>query len=177
MAVYAVIALAFLFFLSCLLRGSINRSKVKYNSFDDVLILDSYILKAGILGFVIFAFAATAACVVNESAWLVLLFSVFMFLGMLLIVAWCNCRIYYNSEIFIVKNLLGSIYRYTYHDVTTIRYTILGDVIVYADRRIALIDVAHVGNKKFVKRLKRKYAEFHHEQMPSRTNTKKSISR
>ena len=49
MAVYTIIALAFLSFLSCLLRGFINRSKVKYNSFDDVLILDSYILKAGIL--------------------------------------------------------------------------------------------------------------------------------
>ena len=174
MAVYAIIALAFLFFLSCLLRGFINRSKIKNNSFDDVLILDSYVLKAGILGFVIFAFAATAAYVVNESAWLVLLFSVFMFLGLLLIVAWVNCRIYYNSVIFMVKNLLGSIYCYTYHDITTIRHTVLGDVIVYADRRIALIDAAHVGKKKFVKRLKRKYAELHHEQIPSRTNTKKS---
>ena len=161
MYVYAVILIVLSFLLFCLIRGRISLKDTKSESFDNVLILDSCILKSGLLGFIIFAGATAAVIILKESIYLVLEFSFFCLLGLLLIVGWCNCRIYYNGEMFIVKSLLGITKRYTYSDVTDIygRYGVHGDVKIYSDKKIAFIDRMHVGNKKFIKLVIRKYRE------------------
>lgn len=161
--IYGVILMALILLLSYLVRGRINSKKIENESFDDVLILHRSIFISGLLGFVFFAAVTVAVIIEKESQIYALPSSALCFLGLLLIVAWSNCRIYYNSEMFTVKYLSGKMKSFAFSDVTDLTGTgsIRGDIKIYAGKRIAAVDSSHEGNERFVKLVRRKYKELH----------------
>ena len=57
----------------------------------------------------------------DSNPWVAMGFLVFVLLGVSLILAWINYRIWYDSSGFIIRNVLGVRRDYTYSDITALR--------------------------------------------------------
>lgn len=177
---YGIILAVFLLLAVFFVRGAINLAEIKKQSFDRVLILGKEVLFSGLLGFVLFPFPTVACIIEKESIWSAFGFALLCLLGLLLIIAWQNCRIFYNhkGDTFTVLRLSGKADTYSYSDVTEMTgfYGTGGDVRIYANEKMILIDMAHEGRKKFIKLVRRKYKELHDGQPLEITARRKRTS-
>ena len=57
----------------------------------------------------------------DSNPWVAMGFLVFVLMGVSLILAWINYRIWYDSSGFIIRNVLGVRRDYTYSDITGLR--------------------------------------------------------
>ncbi len=92
----------------------------------------------------------------DESIWMPICFLLFVLLGVVLIVAYFNCRIYYNEEEFTVKYFIGITRTFTYDQITGLRKEMHEDYL-YMGKHRAMIDEFSVGSYEFLNLAQRKY--------------------
>ena len=96
----------------------------------------------------------------EESIWLPLIFFAFSLLGIVLLLAYLNCRITYDNNGFVVKNLFGIEKSYTYDEITSLREDMSEDVLFVGKRGIS-IEKIFVGGFEFISFAKKKYKQLH----------------
>ena len=95
-----------------------------------------------------------------------IIFSVLILLPLSLLIAYFNCKIFYDDECFVVKNFFGIKRKYTYDQVTSLRINKY-EKFLYLGKRRVMIDEFSVGGSVFLDLVKRKYRAIHHERLPS----------
>jgi len=96
----------------------------------------------------------------DEPIWVPILFLLFSLLGVTLVVAFVNCRISYDEEGFVAKNLFGIKRKFKYDQVTAIKENTRENYI-YIGRRSVMIDEVSIGGSDFIKLVKKKYRTMH----------------
>ena len=117
----------------------------------------------GIISVVLFVIFASCSAYLREPIWVTGLFLIFAAIGALLAIAHINCRISYDAEGFVVKNLLGIRRKYTYDQVTGIR-ELPQERCIYVGKRRVTVENAVVGGEEFVDWVKKKYKTVHQGQ-------------
>lgn len=87
-------------------------------------------------------------------------FLVFVLMGVSLILAWINYRIWYDSSGFIIRNVLGVRRDYTYSDITGLR-EYPKEARLYFGKRHITLDTTDAPQKMFLERVKLHYAAIH----------------
>lgn len=85
-----------------------------------------------------------------------LVFALLSFLGIVLILAYRNCRIDYDRARFTVKTFWGRRHTYTYRNVTAIQGWNL-DVKIFLGRRVVRVDQLAEGGREFTRLVRREY--------------------
>lgn len=96
----------------------------------------------------------------EESIWLPLIFFAFSLIGIVLFFVYLNCRITYDDNGFVVKNLFGVKKSYTYDEITSLREDMSEDVLFVGERKISVERIT-VGGFAFIAFAKKKYRQLH----------------
>lgn len=96
----------------------------------------------------------------DSNPWVAMGFLVFVLMGISLILAWINYRIWYDSSGFIIRNVLGVRRDYTYSDITGLR-EYPKEARLYFGKRHITLDTTDAPQKMFLERVKLHYAAIH----------------
>lgn len=96
----------------------------------------------------------------DSNPWVAMGFLVFVLMGVSLILAWINYRIWYDSSGFITRNVLGVRRDYTYSDITGLR-EYPKEARLYFGKRHITLDTTDAPQKMFLERVKLHYAAIH----------------
>lgn len=96
----------------------------------------------------------------DSNPWVAMGFLVFVLMGVSLILAWINYRIWYDSSGFIIRNVLGVRRDYTYSDITGLR-EYPKEARLYFGKRHITLDTTDAPQKMFLERVKLHYAAIH----------------
>ena len=77
-----------------------------------------------------------------------------------LVLAYCNCRIFYDKDGFTAKSFFGSAHRYTYGDVSSIQGR-QKDIKLFVGKRTIRLDALAVGRDHFLTFSKKQYRKQH----------------
>lgn len=112
----------------------------------------------GILGVVCFLLCMIPTVITfvqDEPLAVPIIFLAFALLGMALLFAFINCRIWYDEEGFTVRNFFGVKRRYTYDQLVGIREA--RDTHLMIGKRQIMVEEIFVGREEFVTHLKEEY--------------------
>ncbi len=113
----------------------------------------------------------------KEPAWVTILFLSFVLLGMCLVIAYVNCRIYYDEDGFVSKNFFGFKKRASYKDITGMRKTVEDVYVFIGAKKVALSKIS-TGCHEFIYFFSKKYRELHNgKQIPIIKQNNKDIFR
>ncbi len=120
------------------------------------------------IAFLIIGIIASLVCLIpavlvtfsDEPAWLSAVFMVFSLEGGILILGFINCRIRYDNNGFVYKNLFGVKRSATYDQVTAIKENLHEKYIYMGDRRV-MIDKFSVNGTDFINLVEEKYRDLH----------------
>lgn len=115
---------------------------------------------AGVVCSVFFVFLACVFASSDEPLWGSFAFLGFSILGVILIIAFINCRITYDEDGFTSQNFFRIKRRYTYDEVTAMKEN-LHEKYLYMGNRKVMIDDCSVGNVKFILFVRYKYTTIH----------------
>ena len=87
------------------------------NNKDGYVHMPKLFLILGIITSMFFLVISIIAAFSNAPAWCVLLFFAFSLLGATFVIAYANCKIFYDEDGFVAKNFFGIKRKYTYEQV------------------------------------------------------------
>lgn len=95
----------------------------------------------------------------DEETWVTILFFVFSIIGVVLVIAFINCRISYDDDGFVAKTFFGVKRKATYDQVTAIKEN-MHETYIYIGKRRVMVDEYSIGGMEFIKLVKKKYRTF-----------------
>ncbi|MBE6879477.1 MAG: hypothetical protein E7490_01395 [Ruminococcaceae bacterium] len=101
-----------------------------------------------------------------------LIFALFTLLGDYLIIGYVNCRIFFDFDTFVYKNIFGKKRTIAYKDLTGIKGK--KDVKLYAGKYTIDVDEMAINNKKFLLHAKKQY-KLHHGGLSIPKSAKKDL--
>ena len=139
-----------------------------------IVCLSALLLILGIIGFAPFFIVAVTLLFFEDARVYSLMFFLFSLLGGSMIIGFVNCRIYYDDNGFISKNLFGIKRKYTYDQVTAIKENV-HEKYIYLGKRRVMIDEFSVGGEEFIGLVKKKYSTLHGKRLPKIYKTRYDI--
>lgn len=130
-----------------------KHKKKKFIKKNGVVSISPIALVVGIICVIVFSIF-TILSLISKSYGTAIGFSVFVLLGLSLIVAFINCRIYYEPNQFTYKNFFGLKRTYKYSEITGIKYG-TSDTIIYVGKKKILMD-SMADSKNFLRLVKSK---------------------
>ena len=117
----------------------------------------------GVICFGIFIIPAIITAFLGEQLWIPILFLLLSSLGMVLIVAFVNCRITYDEEGFVAKNFFGKKRKFTYDQVTAIKEN-AHESYIFMGKHKVMVDEFSIGADAFMALVEEKYTALHNRQ-------------
>ena len=137
--------------------------------------LPKFFVILGLITSTIFLIPTLITAFSDVPIWVPILFFAFSLLGASLIIAFLNCRVWYNEDGFVAKNFFGIKRKFTYDQVTAIKENMHEDYIYIGKRRV-MIDEFSVGGIDFIAYLRKRYRTLHKGQaLPKIRKTKHDI--
>ena len=137
--------------------------------------LPKFFVILGLITSTIFLIPTIITAFSDEPIWVPILFFAFSLLGACLIIAFVNCRVWYDEDGFVAKNFFGIKRKFTYDQVTAIKENMHEDYIYIGKRRV-MIDEFSVGGIDFIAYVRKRYRMIHKEQaLPKIHKTKHDI--
>ena len=127
-----------------------------------------FFLILGIIGFILsggFTIFTLLQKDIQEHIWIVLLVSLLNLLPLSIIIAFINSRVIYDESGFTHKNFFGIKRKYTYDQITGIRFA-PNETFLYVGKRKIMIDELHVGHKEFIFFVKKQYHKVYKNEIP-----------
>ena len=132
----------------------------------------------GLIFFLCFSTVCVVMAVLKEPLWVCLAFLAISLLGILLIVAYINCRISYDENGFVSKNFFGIKRSFTYDQVTAIKEGVREDHCVYLGKSKVTVDILSIGGRDFLAHIKKQYGMLHNGQaVPQAVRSKNDLFR
>lgn len=137
---------------------------------DGVVSLSNLLFVVGIVGILFFLGMIIAMAITlerEEALVAAAVLGAFSLVGVVLIVAWLNCKIFYDEDGFTVKSFWGTKKRYCYQDVTGIKGLeevnngLPRDICLYVGKKKVKIDGASVGREAFIAFVQEQYRLCH----------------
>jgi len=122
--------------------------------------LPKFFVILGLITSTIFLIPTLITAFSDEPIWVPILFFAFSLLGASLIIAFVNCRLWYDEDGFVAKNFFGIKRKFTYDQVTAIKENMHEDYIYIGKRRV-MIDEFSVGRIDFIAYLRKRYRTLH----------------
>lgn len=122
----------------------------------DIVVLSRVLPIIGMVASTFFTVLTFLSAFDEDSGWAPFAFFAFSMLGNVLIVAYCNCRIWYDEDGFTVKSFFGMKRRYRYAAITGIRYA-AHETYLYVGRRRVMIDEMAIGSAQLLGFAQREY--------------------
>ena len=113
----------------------------------------------GILFFLLCLIPTVITLVQDEPLAVSVFFFIFSLLGVTLLVAYVNCRIWYDEEGFTAKNFFGIKRHFTYDQLTGFRKD--RDIHILLGKRKVVVDELSVGRREFIAFVKKEYRRRH----------------
>lgn len=129
------------------------------------VVLHKFLLILGLIGTLGFLVPAYITAVSGKSPALPWVFIALSLLAFALVIAYSNCRIWYDNNGFTVRNFWGIERYYKYGDVTGIREGV-NENFLYMGKRKVMIDGLSVGKQDFFSQANVKYAEINGRKLP-----------
>ncbi len=123
---------------------------------------------------VLFMIPALITAFSDESMWVSIVFSAFSLLGLSLLIIFINCRISYDEDGFVTKNFFGVKRKFTYDQITAIRYTMHENYIYLGNRKV-MVDNFSSGGVFFIRQIRKKYRALHNGESIPRKEAKYDI--
>jgi len=111
--------------------------------------LPKFFVILGLITSTFFLIPTFITAFLDEPIWLPIGFFALSLLGAIFIIAFVNCRVFYDEDGFVVKNFFGIKRKFTYDQVTAIKEGMHEDYI-YMGKRKVMIDAFAVGGIEFV---------------------------
>ena len=92
----------------------------------------------------------------DEELWVVIGLFLFALFCASPLIGYINCRIFYDDEGFVAKNIFGIKRRFTYDQVTGIKEN-LHEKFIYLGKKRVMVDEFYIGGREFVSFAKKKY--------------------
>jgi len=122
--------------------------------------LSPAILIFGIIMTVIILIPAVICLFIDGYRMLSVFLVIFSLLSFSMVLGYINCRIYYDDDGFVAKNILGIKRKFTYDEVTGIKVNTHEKYIVAGKRKV-MIDEYAIGENEFINFVRRKYGILH----------------
>ena len=126
--------------------------------------LPNFFVILGLICSTVFLIPTIITAFSNEPIWIPILFFAFSLLGTILIIAFVNCRVWYDEEGFVAKNFFGIKRKFTYDQVTAIKENMHEDY-VYIGKHRVIIDKVSIGGIDFIAYLRKRYRTLHKGQV------------
>lgn len=110
----------------------------------------------------------------EKSLWVPLCLFLFSLIGAVMMIAFVNCRIFYDDEGFVVKNFWGIRKRFAYNQVSSISKN-MESICLYVEKRKVNINEFMVGGEEFTEFVRKKYRILHNGKASIKVNRKKDI--
>ena len=137
--------------------------------------LPKFFVILGIITSTIFLIPTLITAFLDEPIWVPILFFAFSLLGASFIIAFVNCRVWYDEDGFVAKNFFGIKRKFTYDQVTAIKENMHEDYICIGKRKV-MIDEVSVGGIEFIAYVRKRYRTIHKGQaLPKIHKTKHDI--
>lgn len=94
--------------------------------------------------------------------------------GLIMVLEYLNCRIYYDEKGFTSKNIFGVKRKFLYSEITGIKKNV-GDTYIYVGEKKIIIENYAVGVKEFVDFAEEKYYEIYQKNIPEELADKNDI--
>ena len=131
--------------------------------------LPKFFIIFGSIGTGIFLIPTFITAFSAESVWISAAFLLLAMLSASLIVAYLNCRIDYDEDGFTAKNFFGLKRRFSYDQITAIKYHMHNTAFYLGKRKIVIYDYA-VGRFEFHLFVKKKYRRIYKKAIPEKVN-------
>ena len=137
--------------------------------------LPKFFLILGLIISTLFLIPTAITAFSGEDIWLPIMFFIFSLIGSIFIIAFINCRIFYDNDGFTAKSFFGISRKYSYDQITGIKENMHEDYIYLGKRRVMVDEVA-VGGIEFLAFANQKYKKLHEgKPIPRILKTKHSI--
>lgn len=138
------------------------------------VILSRFLLIVGVICMSVFLIPIFIFTFIEKSVLLSLAFLAFSVLGAVLVIAYLNCRIWYDDDGFTHKNFWGVKRRYKYTDIAAINEH-FDDTYLYVGKRRIVIDWLSLGNRDLIILANKKYKESYGKPIPKTKKLKYDI--
>lgn len=129
----------------------------------------------GVIVSVVFLIPMIITAFTGEAIWIPILFLLFSLLGVVLIIAFVNCRVEYHENGFTAKNFFGIKRKFTYDQVDAIKEDMHEDYILIGKHKV-MIDEFAVGRYDFIAFVRKQYRKIHKGQaLPVVKKSKRDI--
>lgn len=171
---YIIRGLTFLL-IPIIVNGVLGYLRQPKQSEDGKVYLPKFFAILGAIASAIFLIPTAITAFSNKSLWVPILFLLLSSLGATLIIAFVNCRIYYDQDGFIYKSFFGIKRKFTYEQVTAIKEN-THEKFLYVGKRKLMVDEFSIGGDDFIKLVKKKYQTIHDgKSLPKIYKTKHDI--
>ncbi|MBO5270255.1 MAG: hypothetical protein J6B77_05685 [Clostridia bacterium] len=138
----------------------------------DIVVLSRVLPIIGMVASTFFTVLTFLSAFDEDSGWAPFAFFAFSMLGNVLIVAYCNCRIWYDEDGFTVKTFFGIKRRYRYAAITAIRYAAHETYLYIGKHRVMIDEMAT--DTQFLGFAQREYRRIYKGQsIPERKTTQR----
>lgn len=117
----------------------------------------------GLITSTIFLIPTIITAFSDEPIWVPIIFFAFSLLGACFIIAFVNCRIFYDDDGFVAKSFFGVKRKFTYDQVTAIKKN-MHESYIYIGKRKVMIDEFSVGGIEFLTYVRKRYRTIHNGQ-------------
>ena len=154
--------------------SALSRAKSVKSKKDGTVYLSKALLIIGVIGATASIIPAIITLYSNEKIIVPIGFLAFALLSSTLIVAYINCRIYYDENGFTARNFFGIKRKFTYDEITGIKEDMHEDYLYMGNRKV-MIDSFSVGACEFLAFVHRKYRSINKKNLPKILKTKRDI--
>ena len=129
----------------------------------------------GVIVSVVFLIPSIITFFTGEPVWIPILFLLFSLLGIVLIIAFVNCRVEYHENGFTAKNFFGIKKNFKYDQVDAIKEDMHEDYLLIGKHKV-IIDEFAVGGCDFIAFARKQYRKLHNGQaLPVAKKSKRDI--
>ena len=114
----------------------------------------------GTIGCAIFLIPAVITTFSNEPIWVPMIFYAFVLLSVVLIIAFLNCRIFYDEKGFLSKNFFGKKRKFTYDQIIAIKMRAHENYLCLGQQRVMIDEIA-IGGMEFLAFAEEQYKKLH----------------
>ena len=127
---------------------------------EGIVRLPNLIWIIGMICSVLFLIPTFITLFTEESIWMPIFFFAFVLLGVVLIIAFLNCRIFYDEKGFLSKNFFGKKRKFTYDQIIAIKMRAHENYLCLGRQRVMIDEIA-IGGMEFLAFAEEQYKKLH----------------
>lgn len=149
-----------LLFIPIIVKGILGILEFPKKAEKGKVYLPKFFVILGVIVSVVFLIPLIITFFTGEPVWIPILFLLFSLLGIVLIIAFVNCRVEYHEDGFTAKNFFGIKRYFTYDQVDAVKEDMHEDYLLIGKHKV-MIDEYAIGGYDFIAFVRKQYRKLH----------------